>query len=249
MGKKKGKIHIGCSGWHYKHWVGTFYPEETKAKDYLKYYFKHFKTVELNNPFYHLPSRETFAGWKEQTPKSFLFSVKASRYITHQKKLNEAEDSLNYFLQNAEGLGEKLGPILFQLPPGWKVNEERLESFLQILPTDHRFTFEFRNHTWYTPEVVELLRKYKASFCVYHLADHLSPEYVTSDFVYIRLHGPGDKYQGSYTDKVLKQWAEKIKTWTTQGLDVFCYFDNDQAGYAAFDALKLKEFTELVPAT
>lgn len=241
MAKRKGKIYIGTSGWHYKHWVGTFYPENTKPKDYLAIFLKHFKTVELNNPFYHMPPKTTFEGWRKQTPKGFVFAVKGSRFISHQKKLSESADALNYMMENVSGLEEKLGPILFQLPPGWKVNVERLESFLEILPKGYRFTFEFRNASWYNDEVITLLKKYKAAFCIYHLAGHMSPEYVTADFVYIRLHGPGGKYQGSYSEKELKQWADKMKSWSEQGKDVYCYFDNDQAGYAAFNAQRILE--------
>lgn len=241
MTRRKGKIHIGTSGWHYKHWVGTFYPAETKPRDFMKFFLEYFRTVELNNPFYHLPPRKNFEGWRNQTPADFIFAVKASRYITHQKKLLEAREPLNLFLSHADGLEEKLGPVLFQLPPGWKVNIERFEAFLKMLPEGYRFTFEFRNPTWYIPEVYELLRAYNAGFCIYHLAGHLSPVETTSDFVYIRLHGPGGKYQGSYSDKDLAGWGEKIKTWSGQGKDVFCYFDNDQAGYAAFNAQKLEE--------
>jgi uncharacterized protein YecE (DUF72 family) len=241
MAKRKGKIYIGTSGWHYKHWVGTFYPDNTKPKDYLAFFLQSFNTVELNNPFYHMPSKEIFEGWRKQTPKGFIFAVKGSRFITHNKKLKDTSEALSYMIENVEGLKEKLGPILFQLPPGWKVNTERLESFLKILPKGYRFTFEFRNESWYTEEVIALLKKYKAAFCIYHLAGHKSPEYVTADFVYIRLHGPGGKYQGSYSEKELQHWADKMKLWTEQGKDVYCYFDNDQAGYAAFNAQRLLE--------
>jgi uncharacterized protein YecE (DUF72 family) len=239
---KKGKAFIGTSGFHYKHWVGTYYPEKTKSKDFMEFFLKDFRTVELNNPFYHLPPKETFKQWRKQTPKDFIFSVKASRYITHNKKLKDPEEALNYFLANANGLKEKLGPILFQLPPGWKANEERLHSFLKILPKGYRYTFEFRNPTWYNEETLGLLKKYNAAFCIYQLAGHMSPIEVTADFIYIRLHGPTEnKYQGSYPDKTLKEWALQIKKWNQQGKDVYCYFDNDQAGYAAFNAKKLKE--------
>jgi uncharacterized protein YecE (DUF72 family) len=237
--KRKGKVYIGTSGWHYKHWVGPFYPEKTKPKEFMKFYLQYFKTVELNNPFYHLPSKETFIQWRKQTPKDFLFSVKASRYITHNKKLKDAGESLDFFLKNVTGLKEKLGPILFQLPPSWKFNEERFEKFLKILSKTYRFTFEFRNHTWYNDRAIELLKKYKVAFCIYELAGHISPLEVTANFVYIRLHGPGGKYQGSYDNKTLKKWAERINSWSKDGKDIYCYFDNDQAGYAAFNAEKL----------
>ncbi|MBX9853452.1 MAG: DUF72 domain-containing protein [Cytophagaceae bacterium] len=239
---KKGKAFIGTSGFHYKHWVGTYYPENTKPKDFMKNFLKDYRTVELNNPFYHLPPKQTFLNWRKQTPEDFLFSVKASRYITHQKKLKDCQEPLDYFLTNVNALKEKLGPILFQLPPGWKYNEERFESFLKILPKGYRFTFEFRNQSWYNESATGLLKKRNCAFCIYELAGHMSPMEVTADFIYVRLHGPGkEKYQGSYSDKALKKWAEQIKEWKKEGKDVYCYFDNDQYGYAAFNGIKLWE--------
>lgn len=239
---KKGKSFIGTSGFHYKHWIGTYYPEKTKPENFMGFYLKDFKTVELNNPFYHLPTKQTFLNWRKQTPKDFIFSVKASRYITHNKKLKDPQEPLANFLENAAGLKEKLGPVLFQLPPGWKFNEERLASFLSVLPKGLRTTFEFRNESWYNTQTFNLLREHNVAFCIYELARHSSPIEMTADFVYIRLHGPTEhKYQGSYPDKTLKEWALRIKSWNEEGKDVYCYFDNDQAGYAAFNARKLTQ--------
>jgi len=238
--KQKGDIHIGTSGWNYKHWIGTFYPAGTKAAGQLPYYVSKMDTVELNNSFYHLPDRETFARWRTNTPDDFIFAVKGSRYITHMKKLKEPKEPLGVFLQHARGLGKKLGPILFQLPPGWRINYERLESFVKVLPKKRRFAFEFRNYTWYDDQVYELLRRHNCAFCIYELNGHRSPMEVTADFVYIRLHGPGGKYQGSYTDQDLRNWSAQIKDWQRAGKDTYIYFDNDQAGYAAFNALRLK---------
>jgi uncharacterized protein YecE (DUF72 family) len=236
-----GKIHIGTSGWSYKHWMGTFYPEGTKQKDRFAYFQKYFNTVELNSPFYHLPPRQTFEKWRDDVPADFVYAVKASRFITHMKKLGDTADALALLLDNAAGLGETLSIILFQLPPGWKVNIARLEEFLKKLPKGNRYTFEFRNPTWYTNEVYDLLRQYNCAFCIYELAGHLSPIEVTANYVYIRLHGPGDKYQGSYSDADLQQWAAKCIDWAAGDKDVYVYFDNDQEGYAAFNAIRLKE--------
>jgi uncharacterized protein YecE (DUF72 family) len=240
--EKKARIHIGTSGWHYKHWIGTFYPEATKDHEQLPYYLEFFKTVELNNSFYHLPSSETFTNWAKAVPSDFIFAVKASRYITHNKKLKDPEQSLALFLDHAKHLKKKLGPILFQLPPGWKVNEERLEAFLQQLPRKHKYVFEFRNPTWYTEKVYNLLRKHNCAFCMYELAGHVSPAIDTANFLYVRLHGPGNKYEGSYTNAALKKWAKQCIVWQKKGKDVFVYFDNDQLGYAAFNAKQLQEF-------
>jgi uncharacterized protein YecE (DUF72 family) len=236
-----GKTRIGTSGWLYKHWLHRFYPEKLNSKQMFQYYKDYFDTVELNNPFYRLPSPETFAGWKERSPEGFLYAVKASRYITHIKKLKEVKDSVDLFLFNASMLGEKMGPVLFQLPPSWKFDEERLAEFLELLPGDHRFTIEFRNHTWYNDITFDLLKKYNVSFCIYELEYHLSPLETTADFVYIRLHGPGKKYQGSYPDKTLRTWASRCRQWNSEKKDVYIYFDNDQNAYAAFNALDLKK--------
>jgi len=234
------KIYIGTSGWHYKHWLGSFYPPEIKTAGQLGYYIQNFKTVEINNSFYRLPTKETFINWKNAVPADFTFVVKASRYITHMKKLKDPAQSIANFMDNVIALGEKLGPILFQLPPGWKINTERLKEFLRKLPKGQRYVFEFRNDSWYHDDIYELLEKYNCAFCIYELDGHLTPLKVTADFVYIRLHGPGHKYQGSYSEQALAEWAEKCKEWN-KGKDVFVFFDNDENGYAAFNAKRLIE--------
>jgi uncharacterized protein YecE (DUF72 family) len=236
-----GKIYIGTSGWSYKHWIGTFYPEEIKDSEQFSYYLRDFQTVELNSSFYHLPSKETFVNWRKKTPADFLFAVKASRFITHMKKLSGGKETIADFFRNVSGLKEKLGSILFQLPPGWKVNAERLQEFLKSLPKKYRYTFEFRNATWYTDEVFDLLKKYNCAFCIYELEHHQTPMQLTADFVYVRLHGPEGKYAGNYSESVLKKWADQCNGWKKSGKDVFVYFDNDQLGYAAFNAITLKK--------
>lgn len=234
-------IRIGTSGWHYKHWLGNFYPEKLPASKMLAYYYEQFDTVEINNSFYMLPKIETLSCWREATPKNFEFAIKASRFLTHNKKLKEPENALNNFLPRAEALGKKLGPILFQLPPKWRINVERLSEFLDALPKYHRYTFEFREPSWLEPQVYELLRKHNAAFCIYELAAFHSPIELTADWSYTRLHGPGGKYQGSYSNKVLRAWADRIVEWSTQLQSIYMYFDNDQAGYAASNALTLKQ--------
>jgi uncharacterized protein YecE (DUF72 family) len=237
----KGKIYIGTSGWHYKHWTGTFYPAGTKPNEQFSLYQKIFNTVEINNSFYRLPSPETFKRWRKESADNFVFVIKGSRYITHQKKLKEPKQTSNKFFDNVRHLKEKLGPILFQLPPFWKVNVARLKEFLKVLPRKYRYAFEFRNDTWYTDEIFQLLEKYNCAFCIYELAGHTAPIKIVADFVYIRLHGPGDKYQGNYSTKQLTAWTKRCRAWQKKGLDVFVYFDNDQLGYAANNARTLKE--------
>ena len=235
------RVHIGTSGWHYKHWIGSFYPERLPAPRMFEHYQRFFDTVELNNSFYRLPTLEAFAAWRDAAPPDFCFAVKGSRFLTHNKKLKEPEQAIQNLLPRAEVLGHKLGPILFQLPPKWKVNVERLETFLQALPPRHHYAVEFREMSWNTSAVYETLRRYNAAHCIYELAGYHSPFTVTADFAYVRLHGPGEKYQGCYTSDTLREWAERIAAWKRELKAVYVYFDNDQCAYAARNALELKE--------
>jgi uncharacterized protein YecE (DUF72 family) len=237
--KRKGIIRIGTSGWSYPHWRGTFYPEGLKQKAELAFYMEHFNTVELNNSFYRLPTTATFANWAAAAPPDFIYAVKASRFFTHMKKLNLHEDQLHPFFNAIAHLGDHLGPVLLQLPPHWKRNAGRLQEFLNLLPKGYRYAFEFRNPDWYHQEVYELLRTHQCACCWYHLAGHLAPKIRTTDFVYIRLHGPGAKYQGSYHGNALRAWAHQCRELSDQGRDVYVYFDNDEAGYAPANARKL----------
>ncbi|MFO8100968.1 MAG: DUF72 domain-containing protein [Dehalococcoidia bacterium] len=237
-------VHVGTSGWHYTHWKGPFYPQKMASKDFLSYYVQYFSTSEINNSFYQLPAEKTLAGWRDAVPDGFQFAVKGSRYITHMKKLKEPEQSVGNFLNRVEALGDRLGPILFQLPPKWKANPERLESFLKALPGDFDYVFEFRDTSWFAPEIEDLLSKHGAGFCIYDLAGTQSPQMVTGSLVYLRLHGPGGAYEGSYDDEALSGWAEQIRNWSSEGRRVYCYFDNDEAGYAARDGLRLLEMVK-----
>jgi uncharacterized protein YecE (DUF72 family) len=243
---KKGRIHIGLSGFSYHSWVGNFYPESIKPAEYFFYYLWHFKSLELNVSFYHLPSAEIFEKWGNMVAEDFIFSVKAPRFITHNKKLKLPNMLFEPLFERASKLGKHLGPILFQLPPKWKCNEERLKDFLKALPKGYRFTFEFRNPTWYNEKIYDLLREHNAAFCIYQLAGHQSPKEVTADFVYIRLHGPtNQKYVGNYTDRRLQPWADMLLEWKSESMDSYVYFDNtDDKGHAAFNALSLMELVK-----
>ena len=237
----KGKCYIGTSGWKYKHWKGTFYPEGLKDKDEFDYYTQRFNTVEINNSFYHLPAAATFENWNLKSPRSFTYAVKVSRYITHLKKLKIEPNSIDLFLSRVAHLKDKEGPLLFQLPPNWRLNIERFRAFLATLPKKHRYVFEFREPSWYNDEVYEEMTKSNSAFCIYELAGHQSPLVATADFVYVRLHGPGaNKYQGSYSKRQLNTWAKRCRKWSEEGKDVYLYFDNDEQGYAAHNALELK---------
>jgi uncharacterized protein YecE (DUF72 family) len=238
----KGNIHIGTSGWQYRHWKGPFYPEQISNDALLAYYSSRLQTVEINNSFYRLPEKETVRRWKERVPVGFIFSFKANRHITHMKKLKDPVDSLVRMLDVVDSLGDALGPILFQLPPRWKLNSERFSSFLEVLPRRYRYAFEFREPSWFVPGVYKALCDAGAAFCIYEIGGRKSPRKVTADFVYIRLHGPErEPYQGRYSTETLKGWSDAILRWIREGMDVFCYFDNDQAGYAAQDATRLQE--------
>jgi uncharacterized protein YecE (DUF72 family) len=235
------EIRIGTSGYHYKHWLGPFYPQQLPANEMLEFYSRRFDTVELNNSFYRLPTETAFDNWRLSTPANFVFAVKASRFLTHQKKLKDPESALQNLLPRASRLSTKLGPILFQLPPRWQVNSVRLETLLEALPRNLRYVFEFRDLSWIQPDINKLLARFGAAFCIYELAGYHSPVTVTAEFAYVRLHGPGlGKYQESYSTGRLRRWSKQIDDWAKHLSAVYIYFDNDQAGYAARNALSLK---------
>jgi uncharacterized protein YecE (DUF72 family) len=207
----------------------------------LEYYSHQFDTVELNNSFYRLPTEAAFDNWRESTPANFVFAVKASRFLTHQKKLKDPESALENFLPRASRLSTKLGPLLFQLPPRWQVNPGRLEGLLEVLPRDLRCAFEFRDLSWIQPDINKLLARFGAAFCIYELAGFHSPLTITANFAYVRLHGPGlGKYQESYSTGRLRRWSKQVEEWAKDLASIYIYFDNDQAGYAARNALELR---------
>jgi uncharacterized protein YecE (DUF72 family) len=236
-----GAIRIGTSGWHYPHWLRAFYPADLPVRRWLGYYAERFDTVELNNTFYRLPKESAVEAWRDGTPPGFLFAVKGSRFLTHMKKLTDPEPGLARFFRPVEQLGAKLGPILFQFPPGWGCDPARLEAFLAALPSRRRYAFELRDPSWHTAAIYRLLERYGAALCLFELAGFVSPIEVTADLVYVRLHGPGGRYQGSYGSASLRTWARRIRGWARARRSVHVYFDNDQAGYAAANALALRE--------
>jgi uncharacterized protein YecE (DUF72 family) len=242
--KGPGKVHVGTSGWHYEGWSGPFYPESLPKREFLSFYAQHFHTVEINNSFYRLPEKDTLKSWGGAVPAGFVFSVKASRFITHMKKLKDPRNSLSFFLERVEVLEDKLGPVLFQLPPRWRFDADRFRCFLEALPSGHRYAVELRDRSWQNPVACEMMKRHGVAFCVYDLAGYRSPEEITADFVYVRLHGPGVAYCGKYGSPALSRWAGLFSGWTGGGRDVYCYFDNDEAGYAVENALSLKAMTE-----
>lgn len=237
----RGRVRIGTSGWRYDHWRGPFYPEELPTGRWLNHYAQRFDAVEVNRTFYSLPDRSVLEGWAAGTPDGFMFAVKASRYLTHMKKLKDPDEPLANLLEVARGLGPKLGPLLFQLPPAWRADPGRLDAFLDAVPDDVRVAVETRDESWFDDRVLRVLADHGAAFCIWHLGGTLSPKEVTADLVYVRLHGPGDSYEGRYDRRTLAGWAGAVCSWRDAGRDVHCYFDNDQDGYAPVNARELAE--------
>jgi len=235
------KLCIGTSGWFYDEWNGVFYPEDVSTENRLPFYSQHFDTVEINNTFYHMPSLSSVEAWQAKVSKNFTFSVKLSRYITHLKRLKDCEESLNFFMDRMASLQKKLGPILIQLPPSFKQDLPRLNEFLSYAPRGHLYVVEFRHPSWYEEEVYKLLRKHSVALCITDLKGKLSAPEVTSNFTYIRLHGPRSAYSGEYGTRRLKVWQERIEQWRAKKLSVYCYFDNDAKGAAVKDAQNLKK--------
>jgi uncharacterized protein YecE (DUF72 family) len=210
----------------------------------LAWYGWHFSTVEINNTFYRLPTEDALLTWRQNAPPGFTFSVKASQFITHLKRLREPHDPIELFLSRVDLLGDRLGPILFQLPPNWPLNFERLEQFLPALPAKHRYAFEFRDQSWYTAQTYELLRRHNVALCLHDWRGMSWPMELTADFTYIRLHGPTGTYQGNYTSGMLRTWAKRIQQWQKLA-GVFVYFNNDQGGFAIKNAKSLEQLLHL----
>lgn len=239
----KSLCFIGTSGWRYDHWIGAFYPDSAREDDFshLGFYARRLPAVEINNSFYQLPSEDTLDRWRETAPEGFRFAAKASRYITHMKKLKDPAETLPPFLERMKRLGDRLGPLLFQLPPNWRFNPDRLDAFLAALPDEFRCAIEFRDPSWYDDRAIAALERAGVAFCIYELAGHESPRAVTADLVYIRLHGPGEAYQGKYDTQTLAGWAGAISAWLREERTVYCFLDNDEAGYAAVNAQSLAD--------
>jgi uncharacterized protein YecE (DUF72 family) len=239
---RSADIHIGTSGWHYAHWRGVFYPERTAAASMLAFYAGRFDCVELNNSFYRLPSATAFRAWRDTVPEGFQFAVKGSRYITHVRKLREPAEPIARLTGVARELGDKRGPVLFQLPPRWRRNAGRLREFLEVLPRDWQSAWEFRDDSWLCEEIYDVLREYGAALCVSDMRGAVTPAIVTAGHAYVRLHGSSGAYSGRYSDQALGQWARQLVSWAAAGHAVWCFFNNDQHGHAVADAERLRAF-------
>jgi len=233
--------HIGTSGWHYDHWKRLFYPDKLAKAKWLEFYAQHFNTVELNNSFYRLPSDKAFANWRESSPNGFVFAVKVSRFITHIRRLKNAEEPLQNFLARADHLQNKLGPFLYQLPPNMRRNDETLEAFLTILPQQYRHVLEFRHQSWIDDTVFDILRRHSVGLCVFDMPHFTCPLAATADFAYIRFHGSTGLYASCYNDEELSGWAKRIAKLGTNLKTVYIYFNNDAEAYAVKNAKTLSQ--------
>jgi len=232
---------VGTSGWHYDDWKGRFYPDDIPKSKWFEHYAEHFDTVEINNTFYHLPKQKTFENWYERAPDGFLYTVKANRYITHIKRLKDADEALNRFLQAAGILRERLGAILYQLPPSMHKDLKQLRAFLKLLPKRQIVVFEFRHESWYADETYELLNKFGAGFCVHDMPGTPSPRVVTGNIIYLRFHGTTGRYRGNYRAVALEKWVQWVEQNITGMRAVFAYFNNDYNAYAVNNAKMLRE--------
>ncbi len=234
------RIHIGCSGWVYRHWKGGFYPADLPQKRWFERYAQDFDTVEINASFYRLPLASTFEGWREKAPPGFRYAVKANRFLTHMKKLVDCEAPLAEFIDLARRLGETLGPILYQLPPSLHKDPARLEAFLRRLPGDLEHVVEFRHKSWYDERVLELLDRHGAGFVAHDLVGLVSPRWASGGTAYVRFHGTGGKYRGRYGDEQMIDWAQWLLEQRNAGRTAWAYFNNDIGGDAIEDARALK---------
>lgn len=232
---------VGTSGWHYDDWKGRFYPEKLPKSRWLEFFASRFSTVELNNTFYRLPSEEAFKNWYTSTPGGFIFAVKMSRFVTHIKRLKDTREALQNFMSRAALLKDKLGPVLYQLPPGLHRDDAKLEAFLAELPQGYKHVFEFRHESWLTAEVYDLLRRYHVGMCVFDMPKLTCPLLATADFAYIRFHGKDSLYSSCYSDEELADWAEKIEKLAENLDEVYIYFNNDIQGFALKNAETISE--------
>jgi len=247
---RPSEVRIGCSGWQYKHWRGDFYPAELPPSRWFAHYALHFDTVEINNSFYRLPAAATFERWRRQAPPHFTYAVKANRFLTHMKKLKDPEEALVRFFDNAKHLGPTLGPILYQLPPRWPINVERLETFLRALGpmwaraagTDRgpRSAIEFRDPSWYDDRVFALLERHDVALCLHDMHGSASGKRIVGPFIYVRFHFGESKYGGAYDDARIDEWGRWLADRAASGLDVVAYFNNDGGGHAPRDAVRLR---------
>lgn len=238
---KQKNCFIGTSGYTYNHWKKRFYPQGMPQKEWFKYYWGYFKTVEINASFYHSLKKETYEKWKKETPKDFKFFIKGHRFITGIKRLKDVDKYVKFFFEGVLTLKEKLAGILWQFPPGFKFNEEtgkRLDHFLKILPKKIKHAFEFRDGSWFTNPIYKTLASNNAALVIADSRRSLPQGEITADFIYIRFHGPAALYSSLYSERAIRDWADKIKKWRKK-YDVYIYFNNDANANAVKNAKQL----------
>jgi uncharacterized protein YecE (DUF72 family) len=232
-------IHIGCSGWVYRHWKELFYPADVPQKRWFEHYAQHFSSVEINASFYRLPLAATFAGWQAKAPPGFRYAVKVNRFITHNKKLRGVEEALAQFINLARGLGSALGPLLSQLPPNLHRDDARLADYLTQWPTDLEHVVEFRHPSWYHPDVLALLDAHGAGFVAHDLVGLVSPRWASGRTAYVRFHGTSGKYWGRYSPDQIADWSNWLRKQRGAGRSAWAFFNNDIHGHAIEDARAL----------
>lgn len=238
-------IYLGTSGWNYAHWRRTFYPEKLPQRQWLEYYAQRFATVELNNSFYRLPSREQFESWRERSPDDFVVTVKMSRYLTHIKRLQDPEEPVARFMKHARGLGSKMGPILVQLPPTLKADLGALDEALRRFPEDVRVVVEFRHDTWFTEDVLRVLEERGACWCLAdRLARPVTPVWRTTEWTFLRFHEGRAKPHPCYGKDVLATWVERLAHGWGTDADIYVYFNNDPRACAIRDAIVFARLAE-----
>lgn len=248
-------LHIGTSGWVYRSWKGPFYPDKLPSRRYLAFYAQEFSTTEINSSFYHLPRFTTFTNWAEQVPEDFIFAVKASRFLTHTKRLLDPEEPWQRFVESAVNLGSHLGPILLQFPPSFTINAPRLEAFFKLAKTVKPCSFplrlvcEFRHESWFHPDIYRLLNRYRVAWCIADGAKYSRKDLVTTDFAYIRYHGRSKMFASNYSKAMLLKEARLIRQYLRDGLDTFVYFNNDAHANAVRNAKLLKRLLAAMKVT
>jgi uncharacterized protein YecE (DUF72 family) len=239
---------VGCSGWNYASWRGRFYPRTLSPAGWLEYYATRFDTVEINNTFYRLPDRSTFAAWRTHVPSAFLFGLKASRFLTHMKRLLDPEEPIARLFSSAAGLGRQRGPVLYQLPATLKIDLPRLDRFLCALPRGsgarRLHAVEFRDPSWYIAATFDLLAHRRVALCLHDKLGSAVSEPLVGPFVYVRFHGTSGRYHGSYSRRQLDRWARLLAEQARDGRRVFAYFNNDPDAVATVNALTLREMIE-----
>lgn len=231
-------VYVGTSGWQYRHWKGRFYPDEVPQKEWLEFYCRHFATVELNNSFYHLPSAAAFRSWRQRTPDRFVIAVKASRFLTHVKKLNEPAEPVRRFVERAKLLGERLGPLLLQLPPRFHAAPDRLERTLQEFARrgDFRIAVELRDETWFNDEIKAILERHEAALVLADTPRRKQPFWRTAGWGFVRFHEGTSSPRPCYSEAALRRWSGRLAEIYKPAEDVFVYFNNDSRGCAIRDA-------------